>query len=133
MSRDHSSQPVRLDKWLWAARFFKTRRLATEAVKGGKVHVDGQRAKRARAVHVGERLTIRKGPVTFEIVVDDLAERRGPAREAEKLYTETAESRQRREEEAAMRKAVGQSLSHPAKRPSKRDRRHLIRFKKDRQ
>ncbi|WP_200833021.1 RNA-binding S4 domain-containing protein, partial [Spiribacter sp. SSL99] len=83
------AESVRLDRWLWAARFFKTRRLAVDAIKGGKVDVDGVRAKPARAVRAGNRLLIRKGPQTFEVDVEGLAEQRGPAPQAEALYTET--------------------------------------------
>ncbi len=127
---DASNPRVRLDKWLWAARFFKTRGLATDAIKGGKVEINGQRAKPARAVTVGDRLAVRKGPVAFEITVDALSERRGPAREAEKLYTESEASRARREEEAAMRRAAGRGQKAPKHAPAKQDRQALIRLKR---
>ena len=89
---------VRLDKWLWAARFFKTRSLAAEAVAGGKVHVGGQRSKPAHAVRIGEMLRIQRGPDEYLITVKALSDRRGPAREAILLYEEAAESRLRREQ-----------------------------------
>ena len=115
---------VRLDKWLWAARFFKTRRLATEAIAGGHVHLDGQRVKPSRPVRVGDRLEIRKGEVRFEIDVLALSERRGPASEAAKLYRETPESLARREREREARRLAAQAPA-PARRPDKRARRRL--------
>lgn len=124
---------VRLDKWLWAARFFKTRSLAAEAVSGGKVHVNGERAKPSRALHPGDALVIRRGLDEYTVLVKALSERRGPAREAALLYEETETSRLRREEEAARRRAMAAAAPQPPPgRPSKRDRRHIIRFiKKD--
>ncbi|MBY0397904.1 MAG: hypothetical protein K2X91_15735, partial [Thermoleophilia bacterium] len=88
---------VRLDKWLWAARFFKTRTLATEAVQGGRVHVDGVRAKPARPVRVGEVVEITAGGTAWTVVVRALADKRGPATRAAALYEETPESVERRE------------------------------------
>ncbi len=125
MSGDRQDQGrVRLDKWLWAARFFKTRRLATEAIAGGHVHLDGQRVKPSRPVRVGDRLEIRKGEVRFEIDVLALSERRGPASEAAKLYRETPESLARREREREARRLAAQAPA-PARRPDKRARRRL--------
>ncbi len=125
MSGDRQDQGrVRLDKWLWAARFFKTRRLATEAIAGGHVHLDGQRVKPSRPVRVGDRLEIRKGEVRFEIDVLALSERRGPASKAAKLYRETPESLARREREREARRLVAQAPA-PARRPDKRARRRL--------
>ncbi len=114
---------VRLDKWLWAARFFKTRALAVAAISGGHVHVNGQRVKPSRAVNVGDRLRIVRGHSTFEVVVRGLSERRGPAREAQQLYEETAESRARREREAEQRRLLRASGPVPAERPDRRARR----------
>ncbi len=124
---------VRLDKWLWAARFFKTRGLAAEAVAGGKVHVNGERAKPSRALHPGDTLVIRRGFDEYTVVARVLSGRRGPAREAVLLYEETETSRQQREEQAARRRAMAVSAPQPPpRRPNKRDRRHIIRFiKKD--
>ncbi|HXH04707.1 MAG TPA: S4 domain-containing protein [Candidatus Competibacteraceae bacterium] len=119
---------VRLDKWLWAARFFKTRALATAAVDGGKVQVNAQRVKPARAVHVGETLTIRRGTEEFVIVVRALSEQRGPAREAQQLYEETEDSRRKREEAREQRRLLAGSAPSPARRPNKQDRRRIIRF-----
>lgn len=122
------AERVRLDKWLWAARFFKTRSLAAEAVGGGKVHVNGMRAKPARAVQIGDMLSIRRGPLELVVIVRGLSARRGPAREATLLYEETPQSVQRREALAAERKAHALDAPRPEHRPSKRDRRRIIRF-----
>ena len=116
---------VRIDKWLWAARFFKTRGAATEAVTGGHVHVNGERVKPARDVKVGDRLEIRRGQQRFTVVVTGLAERRGSATAAAKLYEETPESiaeREKRRDERRLSKPLGSDLSE---RPTKRDRRRL--------
>lgn len=122
---------VRIDRWLWAARFFKTRSAATAAVSGGHVHVDGQRVKPSRAVAVGDRLEITRGRQRSEIVVDALSERRGPAREAVELYTETDESRARRDSESAERRALRLSDPSPRARPDRRTRRRLIHLKEE--
>src|SRR5947207_12138251 len=95
---------VRLDKWLWAARFYKTRSLATEAVAGGKVDVNGERAKPAKAVKPGDEVRVRLAPYEHILIVRDLAERRGPASVAQRLYEETEASRQARERLAAQLK-----------------------------
>lgn len=120
---------VRLDKWLWAARFFKSRSQARQAVAGGKVHVDGQRVKPAREVRVGDQLEITKGDVQFQVTVDAITERRGPASEAEKLYTESDESVARRERTRAARR---QRPPAPEGRPDKHQRRWLQRIKEGR-
>lgn len=116
----------RLDKWLWVARFFKTRSVAAEAVEGGRVHVDGQRAKPSRTVRPGSRVRIGKGDVEFEVVVRGLAAQRRPFAEASQLYEETAASREARERAAAERRSAPQR-EHGAGRPTKRDRRQLDR------
>jgi ribosome-associated heat shock protein Hsp15 len=116
---------VRIDKWLWAARFFKTRGAATDAVAGGHVHVDGERVKPARDVKVGDRLEIRRGQQRFTVTVMGLAERRGPASVAAALYAEDPKSiaaRERQREERRLAKPIGADLSA---RPTKRDRRRL--------
>ncbi|BAU58819.1 RNA-binding protein [Halorhodospira halochloris] len=125
-----SDNSVRLDRWLWAARFFKTRRLAVEAVQGGKVDVDGARAKPGRPVKPGDRLTITKGEQRFEVVVQDVAQQRGPAKVAETLYEETAQSRERREQQAHQRRIAGAAMPRPEQRPDKRERRRLSSFKR---
>jgi ribosome-associated heat shock protein Hsp15 len=124
------AESVRLDRWLWAARFFKTRRLAVDAIKGGKVDVDGVRAKPARAVRAGQRLVIRKGPQTFEVAVDGLAEQRGPAPQAEALYTETAASVRERQRQSDERRAAAAAQPRPDHRPERRDRQRLAAFKR---
>ena len=120
------SESQRLDKWLWCARFYKTRALAVEAIQGGHVHVNGQRAKPSRAIRPGDRLRITRGFETWEITIESLATRRGPATEAQKLYTEDEQSREHRE---ALREQRRLSAPRPAKRPDKRDRRRIIRFR----
>lgn len=117
---------VRIDKWLWAARFFKTRALAAQAVSGGRVQVNGARSKSSRELHPGDSLTIRRGPYEYVVVVRALTKRRVPAAEAAQLYEETAESREARERLAAERRAQGGTPS-PAQRPDKRQRRRLFR------
>ncbi len=122
-------QAVRLDKWLWAARFFKTRSLAAEAVNGGKVHLNGSRTKPAKSVRVGDTLVIRRGPEEFTIVVMKLHDRRGPASLARELYEETAESLTRRQIQREQARLAGPAAPHPAARPSKRDRRRILAWK----
>lgn len=126
-----TTQKLRLDKWLWAARFFKTRALALDAIKGGKVHVNGQRVKPARTIDIDDRLEIRRGVETFEVIVRGISAQRRPASEAAQLYEETEASRQRRAQEAEQRRLERLSQPQPAKRPSKRDRRRIIRFKNE--
>ncbi len=117
---------VRIDKWLWAARFFKTRSLAQQAVKGGHVEINGHGCKPARGIVAGDRLRITRGEVVFEILVDAVSERRGPATEAQQLYTETEESAQRRARRAEERR-LGQQAG-PSRRPDKRQRRRIRSF-----
>lgn len=127
MKRQESGK-VRLDKWLWAARFFKTRALATEAINGGHVHLNGQRPKPARALAVGDELTVRKGQEEFRITVRELSDRRGPATVAQQLYQESEESRRQREELREQRRLMAAAAPRPAKRPDKKGRRKIIRF-----
>ena len=117
---------VRIDKWLCAARFFKTRALACDAIGTGHVRVDGERAKPSRAVRAGDRVAVRKGGIAWEVEVVALAERRGSATEAAKLYREDEASVAAREKEIALRKAAAPSR-FPG-RPTKRDRRALDDF-----
>jgi len=117
---------LRIDKWLWAARFFRTRGLAAEAIDAGRVSVNGERAKPAKAVKPGDMLAIRRPPYEHAVKVLGVSERRGPASEAQKLYEETAESRARREAVAAEVKALPPPVFKG--RPTKRDRRTLERF-----
>jgi ribosome-associated heat shock protein Hsp15 len=117
---------IRLDVWLWAARFYKTRSLARAAVENGKVEVNGQRAKPSRSVHVGDALCVQRGEGRFEIVVCGLSEVRAPASVAQMLYSESDDSKQRRENERAQRAAERAGYRPPETRPDKRARR-LIR------
>jgi len=119
----------RLDKWLWAARFFKTRALAAEAIEAGRVLVDGERVKRARRVRKGDRLGIRLGPYEHRIVVLVLSHRRGPASEAAALYQETADSLAAREKLKLEIKASQTLFAHGEGKPSKKERRDLLRLK----
>lgn len=114
---------TRLDKWLWAARFYKTRQLAAEAVKGGHVEVNGARAKPARGVKVGDRLSVRKAPFDFHIRVTGLRERRVSAREAQELYEESAESIDKREQLRLTLRSQASQIVFDNSKPDKRDRR----------
>jgi ribosome-associated heat shock protein Hsp15 len=125
---DNGNQRVRIDKWLWAARFYKTRSLAADAVEGGKVQVDNERVKPAKVLKPGDGLSIRNGAYVWEITVLALSERRGPAAEAAKLYSEPDESRKAREEKIALMKIERQSNPFPGGRPTKRARRQIIKF-----
>ncbi len=128
MDEDRSHR-VRIDKWLWAARFYKTRALAAAAVEGGKAQVNGERVKPAKLLKAGDALTVRNGPFAWDIAVLALSERRGPAAEAAKLYRESEQSRKAREEKAALIKAERHSGPVYLKgRPTKRQRRQIIRF-----
>lgn len=128
-SQPTTTPAVRIDKWLWAARFFKTRNLASTAVKGGKVEIDDYKAKPSAAVRAGQRLRVTKGETVFEVDIDDVSDQRGPASQAETLYTETQASREYRAERAAERRAARLSMPRPAGRPDKKQRRQLRRFK----
>jgi ribosome-associated heat shock protein Hsp15 len=121
---------VRLDKWLWAARFYKTRSAAATAIDGGKVDVGGDRAKRSRLVQAGDVVVIRRPPYEHHLVVRGLSETRGPAKEAALLYEETAESREARERLAYQLKNAPTLTFHGAGRPTKRDRRVIDKLKR---
>jgi ribosome-associated heat shock protein Hsp15 len=122
---------VRLDKWLWAARFFKTRAIAATAIETGKVEVNGERAKRAKQLQVGDSLRIRLGPYHHIVTVRGLSEIRGPAPVAAKLYEETPESIKAREAMAAQVKAAATGASYEKGRPTKKDRRDIERLRRD--
>ncbi|RLA48426.1 MAG: RNA-binding protein [Gammaproteobacteria bacterium] len=128
---DQSLQPkkLRLDKWLWAARFFKTRSLAKAAIDGGKVHMTGQRVKASKEISVGDTLQIRQGWDEKMVRVKALSGQRRGAPQAQLLYEETPQSRAKREAQAAARKAAGGMIDRPAQRPSKKQRRQIHRFK----
>ena len=121
-----NDEKIRLDKWLWAARFFKTRSLAKSAIEGGKVHCDGQRVKVSKEVCIGLVLTIRQGFDDKTITVTALSEVRRGASDAQTLYAETSHSISKREDHAAQRKA--QNLAHPDHRPNKKERRQIHKF-----
>lgn len=120
---------VRLDKWLWAARFFKTRSLAADAVAGGKVDVNGDRAKRARPLQPGDVVRVRLGQFEHEVVVRALSARRGSASEAAALYEETPASVAARERLSIQLRSVSHDFSHEKGKPSKKERRDLHRFR----
>jgi len=126
---DGEDERVRLDKWLWAARFFKTRALAADAIAGGKVQVNGDRAKRARPLQPGDEVRVRQGPYEFVVVVRELSNRRGPAAQAAGLYEERPESRAAREAMALQLRTLHAAFVPEKGRPTKRDRREIERLK----
>jgi len=128
VSEKEGPERIRLDKWLWAARFFKTRSTAAKAVSGGQVHVNGARVKPARAVNPGEILRIRRGMVEFTVKVVALSDRRKGAPEAQTLYEETPESITRREQQRKERRLLAPEALAPQGRPNKRDRRLIRSF-----
>jgi len=130
LDRPVSTTPVRVDKWLWAARFFKTRSLAADAVDGGKVQVNGDRAKAAKQVRPGDEVRLRIGPYEHTLEVTGTAERRGTAAEAARLYAETEASRAAREKLHWQLHAAAPAMEPEKGRPTKRDRRELERFRK---
>ncbi len=128
-----SGQPgdrVRLDKWLWAARFYKTRGLSAEAIDSGKIEVNGERAKRSRLVQAGDRLRIRSGPYEHVIEVQGVSDRRGSAAIASALYEETVDSTKAREAMAAHVRAMSASTGYESGRPTKKDRRDIERVRR---
>jgi len=127
------SESVRIDKWLWAARFFKTRSIAQQAIEGGKVKLNDERTKPAKALAVGDRLSIHIGEYEWRVTVRELSDRRGPAAGARALYDESEESRARRAEQIERRKGFGDPGSDRAGRPTKRERRQLERWRGERQ
>jgi ribosome-associated heat shock protein Hsp15 len=121
---------VRLDKWLWAARFYKTRSLAAAAIEGGKVQVNGDRVKRAKPLQVGDEVRIRQGTYEYQIVVTQLSERRGPAAEAATLYQEKPASRAAREAMALQLKSLHAAFVPERGRPTKKDRREIEKLRR---
>ncbi|HSC58064.1 MAG TPA: S4 domain-containing protein [Gemmatimonadales bacterium] len=121
---------VRLDKWLWAARFYKTRALAAEAIDGGKVHVNGERAKRSKLLQLGDDVRLRQGTYEYRLTVRGMSERRGPAKVAVTLYEEDAGSRAARERMAEQLAAMPAPFQVEKGRPTKKDRRELERFRR---
>ena len=120
---------VRIDRWLWAARFFKTRSLAKSAVEGGKVHLDNQRVKPSKEIRLGQALEIRRGDTVQTVIVLALSEQRGPAARAQTLYEETAESIEQRELRKSARRMERAGLTVPSGRPDKKDRRALAQLR----
>ena len=120
---------TRIDKWLWAARFYKTRALAAAAIAGGKVQVNGERVKRAKPLQVGDEVRIRQGPYEHQVAVRDLSDRRGPAVQAAALYEEKPESRAAREALALRLKSLHSAFLPERGRPTKKDRREINRLK----
>lgn len=120
---------TRIDKWLWAARFYKTRSLAAAAIAGGKVQVNGERVKRAKPLQIGDEVRIRLGPYEHQIVVRELSDRRGPATQAASLYEEKPSSRAAREALALQLKSLHSAFAPERGRPTKKDRREIRRFK----
>lgn len=131
---DNTDDKVRIDKWLWAARFFRTRSLAKKAIEGGKVHMDGSRVKTSKEVSIGDVITVRQGSATAmsekTVVVQALSVQRGSASIAQTLYEETAESESRRAYYAEQRKLA--NLARPDSKPNKKQRRELHRLKSQR-
>jgi len=123
-----SPDKVRIDKWLWAARFFKTRSLAAQAVGGGRVQVNNARVKPARLVQAGEELRIRRQQDEFVVTILGVATRRRPAREAQLLYKETKESIMAREAAREQRRLEAMDRLQPTRRPTKRERRQIVSF-----
>ncbi|MDD4880470.1 MAG: RNA-binding S4 domain-containing protein [Gallionellaceae bacterium] len=119
---------LRIDKWLWAARFFKTRSLACQAVDGGRVKLNGDRAKPSKEVRAGDRILLHIGEFEWDVTVCGLSDRRGPAEVARTLYDEDESSRQRREERVAERRLCHNPAAELKGRPTKRDRRLIHRF-----
>ena len=123
-------EPVRLDKWLWAARFYKTRGLAAEAIAGGRVQVNGARAKHARTVRPGDAVRLQLGPYEHLLTVRALSVRRGPATEAARLYEEDAAGKARRLHLAEQHRLAAHAFTYGEGKPSKKDRREMLRFKR---
>jgi len=119
------TKKIRVDKWLWAARFFKTRAVASKAVDGGKVHVNGQRVKSSRPIQVGDRLDITRGHIQSVIDITELSDKRGPAKIAQNLYQETADSISQRELNSQQRKLLNASMPRSQGKPDKHQRREI--------
>ncbi len=120
---------VRLDKWLWAARFFKSRKMATEAITGGKVHLNGVRVKPSRAVKVDDKVDITREGYRYHVSVLGLNEKRRPAKEAQLLYQESEQSQRAREQEQALRKMNSASVHQSDKKPNKKERRQIDKWR----
>ncbi len=131
-SSSEQNAAVRLDKWLWAARFYKTRSLATEAIKGGKVHLNKQRVKPSHHAEIGHIVRIKKESIEQTVIIKGLSAKRGPARVAQTLYEETRESIELREKQLQERKAIMAGMPQfQSRRPNKKERRKIIQFKQE--
>jgi len=128
---DTPAGKVRVDKWLWAARFFKTRALAAVAIDGGKVDVNGERSKRSKLLQVGDKVRVRNGPVEWQVSVLDIYSRRGSAQLARALYSESDESRKRREHVQEQLRQLPRGFAFGDSKPGKRDRRAIRKLKGD--
>ncbi len=124
-----NSGSCRIDKWLWTSRFFKTRPLASDAVNGGKVHLNGQRVKAGRAVKSGDILSIQKDSVLYEVTIRGINKTRRPAKEASLTYEESESSRAKREQEQQIKKLASATRPVPKRKPGKREREQLRQFK----
>jgi len=131
-ARDHDTphKRLRIDRWLWCARIYKSRALASEAIAGGKVHVNGERVKPSRGLAIGDRLQITQSPFELELIVRGLPGRRGPASAARASYEETAQSVAQRERLKEQHALAAAFAPRPAARPSKRDRRRLLQLRR---
>jgi len=127
--KSENDDKIRLDKWLWAARFYKTRTLAKDMIEGGKVHYEGNRVKASREVQLGASIRLRQGMDEKTVIVTGLSGKRGNATQAATLYEETTDSIQAREQAALQRKAMGAALAAPQQRPNKKQRRDIIQFR----
>ncbi|NJD00450.1 ribosome-associated heat shock protein Hsp15 [Candidatus Erwinia dacicola] len=127
--KEKPKEGMRLDKWLWAARFYKTRAAAREMIKGGKVRYNGQRSKPSKLVEVDAELVLHQGNNQRTVVIESVSDKRGPAAIAQQMYRETAESIEKREKVAKARKMNALSMPHPDRRPDKKERCDLIKFK----
>lgn len=127
--KEKTSEGVRLDKWLWAARFYKTRALARDMIEGGKVHYNGQRSKPGKVVELQAELTLRQGNDERTVIITAIGDQRRPASEAQQMYAETAASIEKREKNALARKMNALTMPHPDRRPDKKERRDLMKFK----
>jgi len=123
------SETIRIDKWLWTSRFFKTRQMATAAVNGGKVHLNHQRVKAGRLVKAGDVLSIQKETVLFEVTITGINKTRRPAKEAQLTYDESEQSRLKREQEQEIKKLASATRPVPLRKPGKREREQLRQFK----
>ncbi|WP_094751361.1 ribosome-associated heat shock protein Hsp15 [Psychromonas sp. CD1] len=124
-----SEKKIRLDKWLWAARFYKTRSIARDMINGGKVHYNSQRTKASKTIEIGAVLTIRQGDVSKQVHIEQLSDQRRSAIIAVTLYTETPESIKKQEQYSELRRLSLQNAPHPDKKPNKKQRRELIQAK----